>query len=57
MNYSIFYTSTSNPWAIVKLNTEGEFVAIDCDPTDAELAAMLNEEVVAGYELEVMGTF
>ena len=46
------YISKANPFAFVNWSIDGDYVAVDCDPTDEELQAMFGMVDVEGWDCE-----
>ena len=51
-NFDYQYSNKSNPFAVVKWTLDGDFLAIDCEPTQAELDAMFDMLDINGWECE-----
>ena len=49
--YDYKYTNKSIPFAVVKFDLDGNYLAIDCDPTDKELLTMENMQDLEGWEI------
>jgi hypothetical protein len=49
--YDYKYTNNENPFAVVKFDLDGNFVTIDCDPSESQLLAMENMTDVEGWEI------
>jgi len=52
MSVDYKYINKSNPFAFVSWSIEGDFVCVDCDPTESELSAMFDMIDVDGWECE-----
>ncbi|AUR96585.1 hypothetical protein NVP1226O_58 [Vibrio phage 1.226.O._10N.261.48.E5] len=52
MSFDYKYINKSNPFAFVQLTLDGDFVCVDCDPTDDEIQMMVDMVDVEGWVCE-----